>query len=384
MSTNLTSRNQKISLKKSKSKQLTYVNRSLKPLQDLVSSPENSQLTSNKIFLNRLLNIIQLFQLHFLPNKSNSKTNIQKNKILLGNFKNELLNIFNENKLIKSKLQNKIQLKRKILQKQIFGEDEVLNNEHENCNNTIKLKNNLSNYEIEAKSEINKKSKTPKTLKTKKILNQQLGIDFSFKKHTELHYLKLLNFKIENQISAIDNILFQKNQQLDLIKNADRSSTNFNIINCVNKVNLTNAFEIHNENLLKNQKILTEKTSEKNQIKSEIAKIQSKKEEIEKTLSNLAIKDTGKYIDINENTNEESFEYSKCCMSSQNKMYIKRKSISKHKVNNIININKKNNIINIDLNTNKLSKDNENDKISELNNDFILSGNNISEIKSYE
>ena len=81
MSTNLTFRNQNISLKKSKSKQLTYVNRSLKPLQDLVSSPENSQLTSNKIFLNRLLNIIQLFQLHFLPNKINQIQKLTFKKI---------------------------------------------------------------------------------------------------------------------------------------------------------------------------------------------------------------------------------------------------------------------------------------------------------------
>lgn len=385
MSTHSSFKNTQTILKKINLRKLSHNNPSFKPSHDLITSSNNSQLTSQKNFLNKLLNIIKLSQLDFLSNKSSSKTDSFKNKKLLINLKNELQNILNDNILIKSNIQNEVKLKKKLLQKQIFGEDKNLNNKIKSCNYIININNNNnqinSNYENETKSDTYRNSKI---LKLKKKLNQEENYDFYFNSQFELQYLKLLNFKIENQINEIDDILCQKTYQLDFIKNTGLPYLNYNVIDCNNKTDIAKANEIHRKNLLKVRKIFTEKVTKRNQINSEIIKMRSQKEQIEHSLFNIVIKGAKKYIDTYEIIDEESLEYAKSCMSSLNNFYKKRNSIPKNNLNSIINIDKINNIININLSTRELSKDKEDDKNSELKNEFILPGNNISEIKFYE
>ena len=384
MSTNSSFKNTQMILKKINLRKLSHNNPSFKPSHYLIASSNDSQLTSQKNFLNKLLNIIKLSQIDFLSNKSISKTDFFKNKTLLINFKNELQNILNDNILIKSNIQNEVKLKKKLLQKQIFGENKNINNKIKSCNYIININNNNqinSRYENETKSDTYRNSKI---LKLKKKLNQEENHDFYFNSQIELQYLKLLNFKIENQINEINDILCQKTYQLDFIKNTGLPYLNYNVIDCNNKTDIAKANEIHRKNLLKIRKIFTEKVTKRNQINSEKIKMQCQKEQIEHSLFNIVIKGAKKYIDTYEIIDEESLEYAKSCMSSLNNFYKKRNSITKNNLNNIINIDKINNIININLSTRELSKDKEDDKTSELKNVFILPGNNISEIKFYE
>ena len=70
-----------------------------------------------------------------------------------------------------------------------------------------------------------------------------------------MHYLKLLNSNIENQINAIDDILFLKTYQLDFIKNTGFPCSNYDVIDCNNKNDIVKSYEVQQENLLKTRKM---------------------------------------------------------------------------------------------------------------------------------
>lgn len=332
---------------------------------EISSSSDKPNLVNHKTFLNKLLNIIKISQIDFLSNKKKFD-NKSSNKILLTNLKIELFNILNENTLIKASIQNEVMTKRKILQKQIFGEELNLNYsdddnknsnnlndnyflESENVNSLKNIENNT--YSSEDKSENIKSKRIKKS--NKLLLIEQAENNLYYSTHIELYHLKLLNFKIENQIDALNNKISQRTYVINCMRTFAFDSEFIPRIYCTSKADIDKAHKILYNNSNYTLKTFREVVKAKNKVENDIIETKTKIENIEISYYNLFNKGTKKYIETKDIIDEESREYTKSItFSIKNTNNFNTNESKKSSITNIININNINNIININMNSN--------------------------------
>ena len=162
---------------------------------------DNSNILSkHKTFLSNILELIKIAQNEYLSqisfnlktNGTNVNNNINKIIIkMLSNLKNDLIMILKDNTESKAKMQNTMNNNKSILVKSIFDF------ERENINN-LKYTNER---------------------KIKKNKNINMNNDIDNKYNIELPHLKLLNFRIENQLTYINIMIKLKNDNLYNLKN---------------------------------------------------------------------------------------------------------------------------------------------------------------------
>ena len=156
-------------------------------------------LLKQKLFLEKLLHLIKIFQTEFLSqNNNNDIKNKQKNssnlKSILINLKNDLIIILKDNINDKAKIQNIT------------------------SNNKSSLFNNLFDFHHPLDTKLPREKSLTKSIIIKKNTiqtNDKKELEYS----KELSQLKMLNFKIENQLKLIDAMIKLKTQNIKDIKN---------------------------------------------------------------------------------------------------------------------------------------------------------------------
>ena len=171
-------------------------------------------LIKNKLLLEKLQYLIKITQIEFLSNLPNDQ--VQKNlndnksktiKNILNNLKNDLFSLLKSNTDKKNKMQEDINNKKYLLNKNIFG-------------------GSVSKVNMIKEKNINKLSK-------------------------ELSNLKLLNFKIENQIDYIDIMILLKLQNIkDLKNNKTDLDDDYVEIFCDDKKDKKDVFDLLHEDLI--------------------------------------------------------------------------------------------------------------------------------------
>ena len=154
-------------------------------------SNNNLSLIKHKAFLEKILQLIKISQIDFLSHisisfnsqKIKKNSNNKRIKDLLKHLKNNLTITLKDNSENKAKIQNIMNNNKLFLVKSIFDF------ENENINN-LKIKRNKG-----------------KIKEIKKINN-----DNNYKYNIELPHLKLLNFKIENQLQYMSVMNKLKNK----------------------------------------------------------------------------------------------------------------------------------------------------------------------------
>ena len=255
---------------------------------------ENSiSLPKHKTFLLNILELIKisqndyLSQISFNSKKNNNKGNINKIIIkMLSNLKNDLIMILKDNTENKAKIQNNLNLSKSVLVKSIFDF------ERENVNVDVNI------------NEI--KSNTEKKRKNKNINND----NDSYKYNIELPHLKLLNFRIENQLAYIDIMIKLKNKSINDFKNErNRFDEDDFYIFCDSQNDMTNASEyIHDEliNIRNKFKLIVKQKDIQNKNLTLLnANVISLKEEVEC----LGKKSSNDYVNTSDIINEDSREY---------------------------------------------------------------------------
>ena len=245
-------------------------------------------LIKHKVFLNKILELIKISQIDFLSQKSFNSKNIKNHKSnnsnkaikdILLNLKNELIITLKGNTENKAKIQNMMNNHKTFLVKSIFDF------ERDNVNN-IKIK------------EENKK-------KYKKFSE-----DENYKYNIELPHLKLLNFKVENQLKYISVLIKLKMENTKDFKNESSKFDDFDFhIFCDNQNdNLVASNYLHN-NLInirdKFKLIVKNKENQNRNLITLNARVIALKEELEL----LGKKSSNDYVNTSDIINEESREY---------------------------------------------------------------------------
>ena len=245
-------------------------------------------LIKHKVFLNKILELIKISQIDFLSQKSFNSKNIKNHnsnnsnkaiKDILLNLKNELIITLKGNTENKAKIQNMMNNHKTFLVKSIFDF------ERDNVNN-IKIK------------EENKK-------KYKKFSE-----DENYKYNIELPHLKLLNFKVENQLKYISVLIKLKMENTKDFKNESSKFDDFDFhIFCDNQNdNLVASNYLHN-NLInirdKFKLIVKNKENQNRNLITLNARVIALKEELEL----LGKKSSNDYVNTSDIINEESREY---------------------------------------------------------------------------
>ena len=245
-------------------------------------------LIKHKVFLNKILELIKISQIDFLSQKSFNSKNIKNHnsnnsskaiKDILLNLKNELIITLKGNTENKAKIQNMMNNHKTFLVKSIFDF------ERDNVNN-IKIK------------EENKK-------KYKKFSE-----DENYKYNIELPHLKLLNFKVENQLKYISVLIKLKMENTKDFKNESSKFDDFDFhIFCDNQNdNLVASNYLHNNLINIRDKFKLIVKNKENQNRNLIilnARVIALKEELEL----LGKKSSNDYVNTSDIINEESREY---------------------------------------------------------------------------
>jgi hypothetical protein len=245
-------------------------------------------LIKHKVFLNKILELIKISQIDFLSQKSFNSKNIKNHnsnnlnkaiKDILLNLKNELIITLKGNTENKAKIQNMMNNHKTFLVKSIFDF------ERDNVNN-IKIK------------EENKK-------KIKKFSE-----DENYKYNIELPHLKLLNFKVENQLKYISVLIKLKMENTKDFKNESSKFDDFDFhIFCDNQNdNLVASNYLHNNLINIRDKFKLIVKNKENQNRNLIilnARVIALKEELEL----LGKKSSNDYVNTSDIINEESREY---------------------------------------------------------------------------
>ena len=247
-------------------------------------------LPKHKTFLSNILELIKIAQNEYLSqisfnlktNGTNANNNINKIIIkMLSNLKNDLIMILKDNTESKAKMQNTMNNNKSVLVKSIFDF------ERENINN---LK-----YTNERK------------IKKNKNINNNNDIDYKY--NIELPHLKLLNFRIENQITYIDIMIKLKNDSLYHLKNErNRFDDEEYYIFCDNQNDISDASKyLHDELIdIRNSFKSTVKQKDIQNRNLSLLKIQvaSMKDDIDL----LGKKSSNDYVNTSDIINEESRE----------------------------------------------------------------------------
>ena len=255
---------------------------------DKKNENENSvSLPKHKTFLSNILELIKiaqneyLSQISFNSKKNNNNGNINKVIIkMLSNLKNDLIMILKDNTENKAKIQNTMNLSKSVLVKNIFDF------ERDNINNL--------------------KSDSERKRKNKNINNDN---DY-YKYNIELPHLKLLNFKIENQLAYINIMIKLKNDSIYNFKNErNRFDEEDFYVFCDSQNDISDAsIYIHDEliNIRNKFKSIVKKKDIQNRNLTLLnAKVISMKEDVEL----LGKKSSNDYVNTSDIINEESREY---------------------------------------------------------------------------
>jgi len=247
----------------------------------------NLSLLKHKVFLEKLLHLIKIYQTEYLSKAStNQKDNNKHNKIIMikniiSNLKTDLIMTLKGNAESKAKMQNIMNNNKSDLVKNIFGYEKV-------------------NSEIKSKSD---KKKKP----LKSSINNINDNEYIY--NVELPHLKLLNFKIENQLKYIDVLIKLKPQNLNKFKIVFNSNEQKYYIFCNNQNDVNDASKFLHDNLIDVRNcfklIVKKKESQNRNLIILNSKVTSMKEEVQQ----LGKKSSNDYINTSDIINEESREY---------------------------------------------------------------------------
>lgn len=286
-------------------------------------SKSTPKTMNDKNYLSKSLNKIKRLQILF-----SHKSFLE---VILGLIKNCQLEYISNDNNINTNIRNSIKKTKKIIY--IKSRIKMLTT----------LKNTMNLIQKEKQSELNyikNENKTKKNileLKSKKIIKTKEGIN----------RYKTMNFKTENEIKMINNIIKSKNDYIYLIKSykcfleifSEYIISNDNEeINDIYKSNILNG----KNKLLKLLKEKSQKEKEINNLKKEIIELKALKEreenETEYIYSDVISEDPKEYIETNtkENNIKNSFESEK--INDSNKISI----IENNNINIIINTNNSN------------------------------------------
>ncbi len=245
----------------------------------------NLSLLKHKVFLEKLLHLIKIYQTEYLS-KASQKDNNKHNKIIMikniiSNLKTDLIMTLKGNAESKAKMQNIMNNNKSDLMKNIFGYEKV-------------------NTEIKSKSD---KKKKP----LKSSINNINDNEYIY--NVELPHLKLLNFKIENQLKYIDVLIKLKSQSLNKFKIEFNSNEQKYYIFCNNQNDVNDASKFLHDNLIDVRNcfklIVKKKESQNRNLIILNSKVTSMKEEVQQ----LGKKSSNDYINTSDIINEESREY---------------------------------------------------------------------------
>ena len=245
----------------------------------------NLSLLKHKVFLEKLLHLIKIYQTEYLS-KASQKDNNKHNKIIMikniiSNLKTDLIMTLKGNAESKAKMQNIMNNNKSDLVKNIFGYEKV-------------------NIEIKSKSD---KKKKP----LKSSINNINDNEYIY--NVELPHLKLLNFKIENQLKYIDVLIKLKSQSLNKFKIEFNSNEQKYYIFCNNQNDVNDASKFLHDNLIDVRNcfklIVKKKESQNRNLIILNSKVTSMKEEVQQ----LGKKSSNDYINTSDIINEESREY---------------------------------------------------------------------------
>ena len=295
-------------------------------------------LLKHKVFLEKLLHLIKISQIDYLSqissnsNKSNVNTNNDtdtdtntnnndnpKNKIriiksILSNLQKDLITTLKDNTDSKAKMQNETTNIKSSLIKSIFeasGHPESSNLDTTTLNDA------------------------PKSIQKKNVSNYN---ESYYKYNIELPHLKLLNFKIENQLKYINSLIKVKMQSIKRL-----------YIFCDNQNDISDASNHLHQNLINARndfKLMVKKKELQNRNLLILdSQINSMREEV----ATLGKKSSNEYINTSEVINEDSTEYYTNVCTLENYKRNSKDFENENKINNIGFNNKvlipKNNII---------------------------------------
>ena len=255
-------------------------------INEIDNSNTISSLSKHKIFLKNILHLIKISQIDYLSHmsfnskkiKNNNNNNINKIiKDMLINLKNELISTLKDNTESKAKMQNIMNNNKSFLVKSMFDF------ERENLNNL-------------------KPSTERKIKKNKKIEND----DEYYKYNIELPHLKLLNFKIENQLKYMDIIIKIKTQNY---KNESSNFVDDYYIFCTNQNDILNASNYLHDNLIDIRDEFKSIVKKKEMQNRELIILNSKVTSLREDVELLGKKSSNDYVNTSDIINEESREY---------------------------------------------------------------------------
>lgn len=256
-------------------------------------------LLKHKVFLEKLLHLIKISQIDYLSqissnsNKLNANTNNDTNTDNETNNNNDIPK--NKNKIIKNILSN--------LQKDLITTlKDNTNSKAKMQNETTNIKSSLIKSIFEASGhpensnlESNSLNETPKSITKKNVSNYN---ESYYKYNIELPHLKLLNFKIENQLNYINSLIKVKMQCIKRL-----------YIFCDNQNDIHDASNYLHQNLINARNdfksMVKKKETQNRNLLILYSQINSMKEEV----ANLGKKSSNEYINTSEVINEESMEY---------------------------------------------------------------------------
>ena len=250
-------------------------------------SNNNLSLVKHKIFLEKILQLIKISQVDFLSHISfNSKqikknTNNKKIKDLLIHLKNDLINTLKNNSENKAKIQNIMNNNKSFLIKSIFDFED-------HNNNNLKIKKNEG--------------------KIKKI--KEINNDNNYKYNIELPHLKLLNFKIENQLQYMNIMIKLKIESINNFKDDVPKFNDDNIyIFCLNKNDIFEASNYLHDDLINIRnafKLIVKKKEIQNM---NLIDLNSQVISMREKVALKGKKSSNDYINTSDIINEESKEY---------------------------------------------------------------------------
>ena len=303
------------------------------------NNKKSLSLIKSKLLLEKILYLIKYTQIDYLsnfPNNQIKKLNENKSKTMkniLNNLKNDLFSLLKSNTDKKNKIQEDINNKKYLLYKNIFG-------------------GSVSKVNMIKERNINKLSK-------------------------ELSNLKILNFKIENQIDYIDIMILLKLQNIkDLKNNKTDLDDDYVEIFCDDKKDKKDVFDLLHEDLIDIRNIfksIVKKKYKQNQnierLDSEINYIKDNYKYDQDDINNIYINTSDV---IRETSKEEYTQTNQFTINNINNNIEKRNSKDLEKYRNIIfnSINK----INLEQ-INEIKKNNKNSVIN-VNNIIHININN--------
>ena len=251
-------------------------------------------LLKHKVFLEKLLHLIKISQIDFLSqissnvstnNNTDTDTNNNnnekpKNKIkiiknILFNLKNDLITTLKDNTNNKAKMQN-----------------ETINIKSSLIKSIFEASGHPENSNLDTKNSLNE---NPKNVSRKNISNYN---ESYYKYNIELPHLKLLNFKIVNQLNYIKSLIKVKMKSIKRL-----------YIFCDNQNDISDASNHLHQNLINARndfKLMVKKKEVQNR---NLLILNSQINSMRKEFATLGKKSSNEYINTSEVINEESKEY---------------------------------------------------------------------------